>query len=60
MFWIFLVEQWRLSIINNRWKFQCNAANNKAYRAMQSCMQIAWLKLKLFDKAMIVALFMFT
>ena len=42
-------------------KLQSRAADNKAYRAMHLvCMQDAWLKLKLFDNAVIAALFTLT
>ena len=29
-------EQWRLVVMNNLWKCQCHATDNKAYRALQT------------------------
>ena len=45
---------------NNCLKFQCSAADNKAYRAMQRLYANYMANSKLFDKAVVVALFMLT
>ena len=43
-FLIFKLEQQCLVIMNNRWKYQCRTADNKAYRLMQSLYANCMLK----------------